>query len=44
MFREAGLGPCQFRPRVVDGDAAGHIDEGSAGGLAAEFVVVEGGA
>ena len=31
MFREAGLGPCQFRPRVVDGDAAGHIDEGNPG-------------
>jgi hypothetical protein len=44
MFREAGLGPCEFRPRVVGGDAAGRVDEGSAGGLAAEFVVVEDGA
>ena len=37
MFREAGLGPCQFRPRVVDGDAAGHIDEGNPGSDAQTF-------
>jgi hypothetical protein len=38
------LGPREFRPRVVGGDAAGGVDEGGARGLATQLEIVEDGA
>ena len=42
IFRRAGLWPREFGPRVLGGGCGGRFNEGGAGWLSAEFVVVEG--
>jgi hypothetical protein len=41
MFREADLGPCQFRPPAVGGHAVDRLDERGARGLATKLEIIE---